>query len=82
VEDVLKSHPSIVDAAVVGTAHPHTGEAVRAYVVPAPGTHLDEDAVVDHCRRNLARYKCPSKVLFVDQVPRNMTGKLQRYSLR
>ena len=82
VEDVLKTHPDIVDAAVVGTAHPHTGEAVRAYVVLAPGTHLDEDAVVDHCRRNLARYKCPSKVLFVDKVPRNMTGKLQRYALR
>lgn len=82
VEEVLTAHPGIVDAAVVGTAHPHTGEAVRAYVVLRPGTHLDEDTVVDHCRAHLARYKCPSKVLFVDQVPRNMTGKLQRYSLR
>lgn len=82
VEEVLTSHPDIVDAAVVGTAHPHTGEAVRAYVVLRPGTHLDEDTVVDHCRAHLARYKCPSKVLFVDHVPRNMTGKLQRYSLR
>jgi long-chain acyl-CoA synthetase len=82
VEEVLTAHPDIVDAAVVGTAHPHTGEAVRAYVVLRPGTHLDEDTVVDHCRAHLARYKCPSKVLFVDQVPRNMTGKLQRYSLR
>ncbi len=82
VEEVLTAHPDIADAAVVGTAHPHTGEAVRAYVVLRPGTHLDEDAVVDHCRRHLARYKCPSKVLFVPQVPRNMTGKLQRYSLR
>ena len=82
VEDVLRMHPDIVDAAVVGTAHPHTGEAVRAYVVLRPGVHLDEDAVVDHCRRNLARYKCPSKVLFVDELPRNFSGKLQRYSLR
>ena len=82
VEDVLRSHPDISDAAVVGTAHPHTGEAVRAYVVLRAGAHLDEDAVVDHCRRNLARYKCPSKVLFVDQLPRNFSGKLQRYTLR
>lgn len=82
VEDILKMHPDIADAAVVGTAHPHTGEAVRAYVVLRPGTHLDEDAVVDHCRRNLARYKCPAKVLFVEQLPRNVSGKLQRYALR
>ena len=82
VEDVLRVHTDIADAAVVGTPHPHTGEAVRAYVVLKPGTHLDEDAVVDHCRRNLARYKCPSKVLFVAELPRNFSGKLQRYSLR
>ena len=82
VEDVLRMHPDVADAAVVGTAHPHSGETVRAYVVLKPGTHLDEDAVVDHCRRNLARYKCPSKVLFVDQLPRNFSGKVQRYALR
>lgn len=82
VEEALRMHPDISDAAVVGTAHPHTGEAVRAYVVLRSGAHLDEDAVIDHCRRNLARYKCPSKVLFVPELPRNLTGKLQRYSLR
>ena len=82
VEDILRMHPDIADAAVVGTPHPHTGETVRAYVVLKPGVHLDEDAVVDHCRRNLARYKSPSKVLFVDELPRNFSGKLQRYSLR
>ena len=82
VEDVIRTHPAVADAAVVGTPHPHTGEAVRAYVVLRDGTHLDEDALVDHCRRNLARYKSPSKVLFVPELPRNISGKLQRYSLR
>ena len=53
-----------------------------AYVVLRDGAHLDEDALVDHCRRNLARYKSPSKVLFVPELPRNISGKLQRYSLR
>ena len=82
VESVIASHPDVAEVAVVGTPHPHTGEAVRAYVVPRPGVHLDEDTVIDHCRERLARYKCPSKVLLVDALPRNLTGKVQRYSLR
>ena len=82
VEGVLSSHPDIAEVAVVGTAHPHTGEAVRAYVVSRDGVHLDEDAIIDFCRTKLARYKCPSKVLFVDSLPRNMSGKVQRYALR
>ncbi len=82
VEGVLKSHPDIAEVAVVGTPHPHTGEAVRAYVVSRNGVHLDEDAIIDYCRTKLARYKCPSKVLLVDSLPRNISGKVQRYALR
>lgn len=82
VEGVLAAHPDITEVAVVGTPHPHTGEAVRAYVVTRNGVHLDEDALIDYCRTKLARYKCPSKVLFVDTLPRNVSGKVQRYALR
>ena len=82
VEGVLSAHPDIAEVAVVGTAHPHTGETVRAYVVTRNGVHLDEDAIIDYCRTKLARYKCPSKVLFVDALPRNVSGKVQRYALR
>jgi long-chain acyl-CoA synthetase len=82
VEGVLAAHPDISEVAVVGTPHPHTGEAVRAYVVTRNGIHLDEDAIIDYCRTKLARYKCPSKVLFVDSLPRNVSGKVQRYALR
>jgi len=82
VESVLIAHPDISEVAVVGTPHPHTGEAVRAYVVARNGIHLDEDAIVDYCRTKLARYKCPSKVMFVDSLPRNVSGKVQRYALR
>jgi len=81
VEDALSFHPDIEAAAVVGTPHPHTGETVRAYVVTRPGAHLDEDSVVDHCRARLARYKCPTKVLFVDELPRTATGKVRRHAL-
>jgi len=47
-----------------------------------PGTQLDEDAVIDHCRARLARYKCPTKVLFVPQLPVGSTGKVLRRALR
>ena len=82
VETEINAHPDVVESTVIGTAHPHTGESVRAYVVLRPGVHLDEDALIDHCRGRLARYKCPSKVLFVDSLPRNLVGKVQRYTLR
>ena len=82
VEGVLSAHPDVAEVAVVGTAHPHTGETVRAYVVARNGVHLDEDAIIDYCRTKLARYKCPSKVLFVDSLPRNVSGKVQRYALK
>ena len=61
--------------------HPHTGEAVKAYVVLADGATIDEDALIDHCRDHLARYKCPAKILFVDELPRTATGKLLRRDL-
>jgi long-chain acyl-CoA synthetase len=82
VESVIAQHPHVNEVAVVGTPHPHTGETVRAYVVTRDGAHLDEDALVDFCRSRLARYKCPTKVLFVDQIPKNVSGKVLRHSLK
>ncbi len=82
VESVISQHPHVREVAVVGTPHPHTGETVRAYVVTRDDAHLDEDALVDFCRSRLARYKCPTKVLFVDQIPKNVSGKVLRHSLK
>ncbi|CAB4857584.1 unannotated protein [freshwater metagenome] len=81
VEEVLLGHGGVSEVGVVGVPHPHTGEAVKAFVVPAPGVHLDEDELIAYCNSELARYKCPSKILFVDELPRNVTGKLLRRSL-
>jgi long-chain acyl-CoA synthetase len=81
VEDVLLEHPGVKEAGVVAVPHPHTGEAVKAYVVARPGVDLDEDTLIDYCHDNLARYKCPSKILFVDELPRNISGKLLRRDL-
>ncbi|MEO6122742.1 MAG: AMP-binding protein [Ilumatobacteraceae bacterium] len=81
VEDVLADCPGVAEVGVIGVPHPHTGEAVKAFVVAEPGAHLDEDALIDHCLDELARYKCPSKILFVDELPRNVSGKLLRREL-
>ena len=82
VEEVIATHPSVAAAAVVGVPHPRSGEAVRAFVVAEPGATVDEDAIVELCRRRLARYKCPSRVTFVDALPEGMSGKVLRRSLR
>jgi len=81
VEDVLAEHPGVAEVGVLGVPHPQTGEAVKAFVVPKPGAQLDEDALIEHCMHELARYKCPTKVIFVDELPRNLSGKLLRRSL-
>ncbi len=81
VEDVLIDYPGVAEVGVIGVPHPHTGEAVKAFVVADDGVHLDEDALIEYCLSELARYKCPSKVIFVDQLPRNVSGKLLRREL-
>ncbi len=81
VEEMLVLHPDVAEAAVVGVPHPHTGEAVKAYVVTRPGVDADEEALIEHSLDHLARYKCPTKIIFVDALPRNASGKLVRRSL-
>jgi long-chain acyl-CoA synthetase len=82
VEEVLVEHPGISAAAVVGVDSPYSGEAVKAYVVTEPGHSLEEDGVADFCATRLARYKCPTKVMFVDELPQGLGGKVLRRQLR
>lgn len=82
VEEVLLSHAGVREAAVVGVPHPHTGEAVKAYVVVVEGQSFEEDMLIDFCADRLARYKCPSKVEFVEEIPRGAAGKVLRRALR
>ncbi|HEX7168223.1 MAG TPA: long-chain fatty acid--CoA ligase [Acidimicrobiales bacterium] len=82
VEEALLEHPGVAEVAVVGMPHPHSGETVKAFIVPVAGYHLEEDELVEFCAGRLARYKCPTKVQFVDQLPHGMGGKLLRRALR
>ena len=59
---------------MLGVPHPRTGEAVRAYVVPAPGAPGTGEELLAHCARNLARFKCPTGVEFVDELPHSAIG--------
>jgi long-chain acyl-CoA synthetase len=81
VEEVLAEHPGVAEVGVAGVHHDATGEAVVAFVVREPGSDVDETELGEHARNHLARYKCPSRIVFVDQLPRNPMGKLLRREL-
>lgn len=81
VEAVLADHPAVAEVGVVGVPHPHTGETVSAFVVPRPGSDVDEEQLIAWTGERLARYKCPTSVALVDELPRNATGKLVRREL-
>ena len=81
-EELLYTHPEINDAAVVGMPDELWGESVCAFVVRRPGSGLDEGQVVEFCKANLASYKKPKRVEFVEQIPRNPSGKVLKVDLR
>jgi long-chain acyl-CoA synthetase len=86
VEDVVTEVDGVAEAAVIGTADPRTGEAVVAYVKPSSPSSYDpdelEELVREHCAARLARFKRPSEVHVVDELPHTVTGKVAKGRLR
>jgi malonyl-CoA/methylmalonyl-CoA synthetase len=82
IEDALLANPDIAECAVVGLPDPEWGERVTAAVVRRPGTELTEDLVRGWARERLAPYKVPSRVHFVDALPRNALGKVVKGGLQ
>lgn len=82
VEAVLRTHPDLADAAVIGVPSPHGGEKVVAVVLLRPDATLDEASMRSWCRERLAAYKVPKKIVAVPDFPRSMLGKVLRKQLR
>jgi long-chain acyl-CoA synthetase len=82
VEDVLYSHPSVREAAVVGVPDAYRGENVTAFVSLRPGCTATEDELVSFCRERLAAYKYPRVIEIIDEIPKNLSGKILRRELR
>lgn len=82
VEAVLEQHPSVVRAAVVGISHPRWGEAVTAAVIRQPGSSPTAEELITYCRERLASYEVPKAVVFVDDLPTSVGGKLQKQAIK
>ncbi|AHY47366.1 Acyl-CoA synthetases (AMP-forming)/AMP-acid ligases II [Rubrobacter radiotolerans] len=82
VEDTLYTHPAVREAAVIGVPDSYRGETVKAFVALKEGSVATEDDIIAHCKENLAAYKYPRSVEFLDEVPKTATGKFLRRELR
>lgn len=82
IEEVLYQIPDVLECAVIGIPDNIWGERVKAVVAVKPGKTLTENQVIEHCREHLASYKKPTEVEFVDELPRNTSGKVLKYVLQ
>lgn len=82
IDEVLFEHPSVVDAAAIGVPDDYRGEVIRAFVVIDRSAGTTETELLEHCRRNLARYKVPSSITILDSLPKTAINKTDRQALR
>ncbi len=82
VEDVLYSHPAVLEAAVVGAPDPYRGETVKAYVSLKAGRSAEEAELITFCREHMAAYKYPRSIDFLEELPKTASGKILRRDLR
>ena len=82
IERVLYEHDAVLEAAVVGRPDERWGEVPVAFVALRPGADVTPDALIEHCQAQLARFKVPKEVTFVEALPRNPSGKVLKRELR
>jgi len=81
-DDVLMGHPKILEACTIGIPHEYRGETVKAFIVPKQGQTLSEEDVIAFCKKNLAAYKVPKIIEFIDELPKSAVGKILRRKLK
>jgi len=81
-DDVLMAHPKILEACTIGVPHQYRGETVKAFVVKKEGEELTEEDVITYCKENLAAYKVPKILEFIDELPKSAVGKILRRKLK
>ena len=82
VEDLLARHEAVAEAAAIGVDDKDFGQRLRAFVVLERGKEVSEDDLKDYVKKNLARYKVPREIVFLDELPRNATGKVLKRELK
>ncbi len=82
VDDVLFAHPAVLEAATIGIPHEKRGETVKSFVVLKPGEKLTEEELIAYCKKELAAYKVPKLIEFVDELPKSSMMKILRRELR
>ncbi|MFH0811522.1 MAG: hypothetical protein V2A69_01595 [Pseudomonadota bacterium] len=81
-EEVIYQDKRVKEVAIIGVAHPRWVEAVAAIIVPKEEENITEEEILDLCKKELAPFKVPKKVVFVDELPKTPTGKLLKRKMR
>jgi fatty-acyl-CoA synthase len=82
IEEFLYGHPAVADVQVIGVPDERYGEELMAWIVVREGQSLDEDAMREFCRGQIAHYKIPRYMKVVDSFPMTVTGKVQKFKMR
>ncbi|MCM3388459.1 class I adenylate-forming enzyme family protein [Ureibacillus chungkukjangi] len=81
-EELLVKHDAVLEAAVIGVPSERMGEEILACIVKKPGANVSEGELIDYCQKNLAKYKTPRHIEFIEELPRNGVGKILKTKLR
>lgn len=81
IEKIVKALPGITEAIAIGVTHKLFGQVVKLFVQKSPGSTIKKSEIISYCIKNLERYKVPTQIEFIDEIPRTEYGKIKRFKL-